>query len=151
MMAKSLLNGQISYFLEYNKFFPDDGQTIAVYHDNPSSDNIQKINDALQITIPDGHPLDYQIYTSPATSDDFCMIIISAPFPLFKNGTPTIWGKVDKNGEVILSTDEVPESGEEEEIDEVIEEVIVAETEEETEEETNPFIGWLRRVFSWFQ
>ena len=133
IMAKKLLEGQVAYFLENNRFFPDGGQTISVYHDNPFSDNIEQIKEALHIAIPDDHRLDYQIYTSPATSDDFCMIIVTAPFPLFKDGSPTIWGKADKSGELFLSTDEVPES----------------EEEEETEEDINPFLEWLKKLFPW--
>ena len=138
IMARKMLEGEIAYFLENNRFFPDGGQTIAVYHESPSSDNIQQIKDALNIAIPDGHRLDYQIYTSPTTADDFCVIIVTAPFPLFRDGTPTIWGQVDRNGDMFLSTDEVPESGDEEA------------SEEQTEEETNPFIEWFKKLFPWF-
>ena len=127
IMARKLLEGEIAYFLGNNQFFPNDGQAISVYHDNPSFDNIQQIKDALNINIADGHRLDYQIYTSPATADDFCVIVITAPFPLFKDGSPTLWGKVDKSGEVFLSTDEIPELTEE------------GATEEETKEEKDFF------------
>ena len=35
LMVKRILDGQIIYFLEHDKFFPEVGQTKMVFHDDP--------------------------------------------------------------------------------------------------------------------
>ena len=100
-MLRQLLDAEIFYFLEHDKFFPEVGQTIAVFHDDlPSKAEITQTRDALKVTIPVGHFLDYTITTLPGQT---CMVTVSSfgnSFALFKDGSPSITGTVDKTGKV---------------------------------------------------
>jgi prepilin-type N-terminal cleavage/methylation domain-containing protein len=101
LMIKRILDGQIMYFLEHDKFFPEDGSSISIYHDDlPNKQEILDIKDALNILIPVGHFLDYQIQTFPATGDGWCLVTVSANFPLFKGGYKEISARMNKNGTV---------------------------------------------------
>ncbi len=106
VIAKQLIDAEIIYFLEHNKFFPEDGQPIEILSTNsPSSEDLQEIQDiknALNIPITVSHVLTYRIYTFPATADDNCQVQISAPFPLFKNGRPNIILNIDKEGMITV-------------------------------------------------
>jgi len=97
LMLKRILDAEIMYFLENETFFPN-GLTINIYHnDDPGKAEISQIKDAIKITIPVGHFLDFTI-----TADaNICSVTISSPqnsFPLFKNGDPFITGTVDATG-----------------------------------------------------
>ena len=60
IMVKQILEAQIVYFLDHDKFFPEDDQTILITHDTPPNDEkIQQVSDALKLTITTGHFLDY--------------------------------------------------------------------------------------------
>jgi prepilin-type N-terminal cleavage/methylation domain-containing protein len=100
-MLRKLLDAEIIYFLDHDKFFPQVGQTVAVFHDDlPTKAEISQIRDALNITIPVGHFLDFTITTLPGQT---CMVTASSyenSFPLFKDGSPSIMGTVDKTGKV---------------------------------------------------
>lgn len=114
------------HFLEHDRFFPEDGQPISMYRDDsPSKAEIQRVNKALNITIPVGHSLDYHIQAYPSTANDSCTIMISAPFPLFRDGTAHVIGTVDKHGRItIFVGDEEEETEEEEEVQEEEEEEV---------------------------
>ena len=100
-MLKKLLDAEIIYFLDHDGFFPQVGQTLAVFHDDlPTKAEISQIRDALKITIPVGHFLDCTITTLPGQT---CMVTVSSygnSFPLFKDGSTSITGTVDKTGRV---------------------------------------------------
>lgn len=100
-MLKRILDAEIMYFLENDKFFPEVGQTIMIFHDDlPSKAEITQTKDALKITIPVGHSLDYSIATLPGP---VCMVTISSygnSFALFKDGSPSITGTVDDTGKM---------------------------------------------------
>jgi len=100
-MVKQILDGQIIYFLENNKFFPEDGSSIFIAQDDPpNKQEILDINNALNILIPVGHFLDYQIQTFPATGDGWCLVTVSANFPLFKDGSHNIAKTLYKDGNI---------------------------------------------------
>lgn len=102
LMIKRIVDGQIMYFLDHNKFFPEDGSSIFIFQDDPhDKPEIQDIQNALNILIPVGHFLDYQIQTFPGTADGSCTVIISAHFPIFQGGIKQIGATVDKGGNVI--------------------------------------------------
>jgi len=100
-MLKQLLDAEIMCFLEHDKFFPNVGQTIAVFHDDlPTKAEISQIRDALNVAVPVGHFLDFTITTLP---DQTCMVTISSfgnSFAIFKGGSPSITGTVDKTGKI---------------------------------------------------
>ena len=101
MMLRDLLDAEIIYFLEHDKFFPKVGRTKAVFHDDlPVKAEIIQIRDALKVPIPVAHFLDFTITTLPGQT---CMVTVSSygnSFPLFKDGSPSIAGTVDKTGKV---------------------------------------------------
>jgi prepilin-type N-terminal cleavage/methylation domain-containing protein len=100
-ILRQLLDGQIMYYLENEKFFPEVGQTLAVFHDDlPVKPEIIQIRDALKVPVPVGHFLDFTITTLPGET---CIITISSfnnSFALFKDGSTSITGTVDNTGKV---------------------------------------------------
>jgi prepilin-type N-terminal cleavage/methylation domain-containing protein len=102
-MLKQILDTEIIYFLENDKFFPDIGQTIMIFHnDLPSKVEITQTKDALKIIIPVGHFLDYSIVTLPGQT---CMVTISSfgnSFALFKNGASSISATVGQTGKIVI-------------------------------------------------
>ena len=100
-MLRQLLDAQIIYFLEHDKFFPKVNKTVAVFHDDlPTKAEISQIRDALKVGLPVGHFLDFTIATLPGWTSMVTVSSYKNSFPLFKNGSPAITGIVDKNGKV---------------------------------------------------
>jgi type II secretory pathway pseudopilin PulG len=100
-MLKQILDAEIIYFLDNNKFFPQVGQSILIFHDDlPSKAEIAQTKEALNITIPVGHFLDYSIVTLPGQTSMVTVSSFGNSFPLFKDGSSSITGTVDKTGEV---------------------------------------------------
>lgn len=107
MMASNLHKGQIAHYLEYDKFFPiDPSISIFIPPDTPPSEEtkkaLQEVQDHLNITIPLGQHLTYQIYSIGAEAKESCLIRISAPFELFKNGKKDLNLSISKDGDVIV-------------------------------------------------
>lgn len=103
LMLKRILDAEIMYFLENEKFFPEDGTSIDIFKDDPpTKQEIQDVKDALNIPIPVGHHLNFQIQTFPATADGFCQVTISASFNIFKDGVKEINGIVDREGKITI-------------------------------------------------
>jgi prepilin-type N-terminal cleavage/methylation domain-containing protein len=99
VMLKRIMDAEIMYHLEHERFFPEDGdQPIDIFHDDPPSKaEIQQLRNALHITIPVGQFLDYHIQTFPEKGHVSCTIVVSAPFPIFKNGNSQITGYLHKD------------------------------------------------------
>ena len=105
MMIKQVLDAEIMYFLEHDKFFPEIDQTLMIFHnDLPSKPEIDQIKSALKIHIPTGHRLDFKLTTLTLTDETpktLTMITISSfgnSFPLFKSGASSVTGTVDSDG-----------------------------------------------------
>ena len=100
-ILRQLLDAEIMYYLENDKFFPKVGETIVIFHDDPPSKaEIAQVKDALKVAVPVGHFLDCTITTLPGPS---CMVTVSSyknSFALFKDGSPSITGTVDETGKV---------------------------------------------------
>jgi len=106
IMAKQLMDGQILHYLEHDKFFPTDpSNAIFIPPDTPPSaatqQALQEVQDNLNISIPLGQRLSYQIYSIGVNADESCFIRISAPFALFKNGKMDLNYSISKDGAVI--------------------------------------------------
>lgn len=106
MTAKQILDAQILHFLEHDKFFPtDSSKAIFIPSDTPPSAEtqqaLQEVQDNLNLTIPLGQHLSYQIYSSGVNADEFCFIRVFAPFSLFNNGKMDLNYKVTKDGQII--------------------------------------------------
>jgi prepilin-type N-terminal cleavage/methylation domain-containing protein len=109
LTVKKILDGQIMYFLDNEKFYPDPGDFIEIYHDGTQKLNgvdnptvIQDTLDALKIKIPIGHFLDFQIRNIPGVG---CHVEIShyRNLALFKNGGQKIIGDLDNTGKIDIS------------------------------------------------
>jgi prepilin-type N-terminal cleavage/methylation domain-containing protein len=88
-----LLEAEIAFFLQNDTFFGN--PPIAIFHNSPPGHpDIAAVAGALNITIPAGHFLDFNIVGDAAG----CTITISSwavnPIPLFKNGHTTIVGTI---------------------------------------------------------
>ena len=101
LMLHEILDAQIIYFLKHEKFFPDPGKTIMIFHnDSPSNPQIRQTSDLLKANIPVGHFLDFIITTLP---DQTCMVTISSfdnSFGLSGNSTSSITGLIDCTGKI---------------------------------------------------
>jgi prepilin-type N-terminal cleavage/methylation domain-containing protein len=99
LMVKQILDAEIIYFLEYDTFFPVSSTILISHNDQPTKPEIDQIKNALKITIPVGHFLDFTI---TGTAID-CTVTISSmqnSFPLFTDGSPSITGRVDNAGKI---------------------------------------------------
>lgn len=105
IMAKQLKDAQILYYLEHDKFFPED-PSIAVFippdvpPDATTQQFVQDIQDHLNISIPLGKHLYCQINSGDANADQWCQIRIWAPFSLFKTGRNDLNYLISKEGKV---------------------------------------------------
>jgi type II secretory pathway pseudopilin PulG len=101
IMMKSLMDGQIMYYLENNQFYPGIGETIIIPAEgSPSPPTaIQDIQNALKVTISQGQNFDYTITNY---GPEGAAVTIMAPFPLFKGqGSPgSLTALVTKEGQV---------------------------------------------------
>ena len=101
IMLKQILAAEVMYFLENNKFFPEPGQTIQVFKDDPPSKaEIQQIKDALNVAIPVNHRLDFTITHGIGAEGPFCIVTIDADFPIYKGGDTSISATVDDKGTI---------------------------------------------------
>jgi len=104
LTLKSIIDGEIMYYLQNERFFPEDGTTtLNIFkNDPPNKQEIQDVKDALNVHIPVGHNLTFQIQTFPADASGSCQVTISASFDLFKGGVKQINGIVDSKGKVTI-------------------------------------------------
>jgi prepilin-type N-terminal cleavage/methylation domain-containing protein len=108
IMAKQILDAQIAYYLDHNKFYPDDNSAVEIYHtDPPNSENVKNIFNNLHLTIPTGHFLDYGLQTANGmeNSDKFYLTIQSYNnnFRLYKDASYIMY-TIDKTGSVTTTT-----------------------------------------------
>jgi len=110
VMLKQILDAQIAYYLEHNKFYPEDDTPISVMSDDPqNSPDRQKVKDVLHIEINRGTHLNYFFYTlNNDPNDPHFRIVIQANnnFALFRSGfTPgALEGTVTNQGEITILT-----------------------------------------------
>jgi prepilin-type N-terminal cleavage/methylation domain-containing protein len=102
IMMKSLMDGEIMYYLENNKFYPEVGEDIFIPYEGqgaPSpADALDKLEQFLKIKIPQSPRFEYTIINY----GEECAVTINAPFSLFKNqGSPGyLIAKVTNQGQV---------------------------------------------------
>jgi prepilin-type N-terminal cleavage/methylation domain-containing protein len=105
VMMKQLLEAEIIYFLAHDEFFPKALENeIRVWHNgvDPSLADQQRALNALNVSIPVGHSLDFRIYrdpTDPAGSPATVEIISAGNFELFP-GVRGFSQTVDKTGKI---------------------------------------------------
>jgi prepilin-type N-terminal cleavage/methylation domain-containing protein len=96
-MMKSLVDGQIMYYLEHNEFYPPPGPPVFLPSEGAPSPAtaVQDIADALKIPIPQGGRLTYVITNSGIE----VFMEITARFPIFKSGHRSFYCQLKKSGE----------------------------------------------------
>ena len=104
LVLTQILRRETDHFRKYDSFYPKDGQAMSIFHGNPTSEgDLQALENALGIDIPSDDLFDYHIQAFPGTADDFCVVMVSAPFPLFTDGTSQLLGLLNKDGRLSIS------------------------------------------------
>jgi prepilin-type N-terminal cleavage/methylation domain-containing protein len=100
LMMKTIIDGEIMYYLEHNEFFPPAGSDVFIPPAGATTPEtaIEDVLNALKITIPQGHNLEYQINGYGENA----YVVIRANFPLFKNGDKALHCKLDKSGQAYM-------------------------------------------------
>lgn len=102
-MAKQILDAQITYFLENDRYFPDAGPpTILIAHNyDPNDPNILDIRRYLDVTFPAGHRLDYSFTADNTQGNELFILQISSVggFNIAK-GTDAITYTLDREGKI---------------------------------------------------
>src|SRR5512143_3719547 len=64
LMMKTIVDGQIMYYLEHSEFFPVAGNFVFIPPAGATSPEtaVQDVQNALKISIPQGHNLEYSIH-----------------------------------------------------------------------------------------
>jgi prepilin-type N-terminal cleavage/methylation domain-containing protein len=110
IMAKQILDAQVMYFLEHNKFWPEDGRSISIYHNTPATNpRIDEVRNALNVTIPVGHYLDFSLSAENVTAEDpvrprvYLTIASHGNFALFSGGSDPyqFQAQVDRTGRFV--------------------------------------------------
>ena len=97
-IMKQLLNAQVMYYLQNDHYFTGPPGGIAIFHDDPpNKPEIQQVKDALKITLPVGHFLDFLINDDGSGG---VIIRIDANFPIFRDGSMGIHASLDPQGNV---------------------------------------------------
>ena len=68
------------------------------------SANVVDLASALNVTIPVGNHLNYNITTENPDGAERCVVVISATFPLFRDGSKQLIGEVKRDGQVYTFT-----------------------------------------------
>jgi prepilin-type N-terminal cleavage/methylation domain-containing protein len=102
LMMKKIMDGEIMYYLDQSKFFPDPGSGVIIPSQGAPlpATAIQDVDIALKLAIPQGHNLSYQINNY----GDECFVTIWATFPLFKNGDKALFAQMNKGGAIYSFT-----------------------------------------------
>jgi prepilin-type N-terminal cleavage/methylation domain-containing protein len=101
LMAKQIMDAQIIYFLENNKFYPDN-ITLDINHDDASNDpDILAVKNNLNIVVPSGHLLNYTFagVNMPGAETFDLTIASSGGFDIVK-GSNFIHYVLDRNGNI---------------------------------------------------
>ncbi len=98
-IMKQLIDAEVMYYLAHNKYFPDPGQgdIFVAATDNSGKIDIQQVRQALKVTLPVGHFLDFRIRNDGAGN---VWIWIDANFPIFRDGSSGIHACMDSKGEI---------------------------------------------------
>lgn len=108
IVMRRLMEAQITYYLGHNSFYPAAGAWILIPRDKPPAAqtvaNVQLVEKELNLTLQVGHNLTYYIRNMGGE----CRVEISAPFPLFKDGSKALYGVVTSAGVMGFSTTIIP-------------------------------------------
>jgi prepilin-type N-terminal cleavage/methylation domain-containing protein len=102
IMMKSLMDGEIMYYLENNKFYPEVGEDIFIPYEGQGTPSppaaLGSLENFLKVRLSQSPRFQYTI----RNYGDECAVTIIAPFPLFKDqGSPgSLIAVVTKQGQV---------------------------------------------------
>ena len=108
IMLRQIISAEINYYLENNKFYPDNNTYIIPHEGQPEPTDIEvikEIADNLNITINQGHFLEYGLTgdnnPNPAEGYSFILTIRSKnyEFKIFQDAKEII-AKMDEKGNV---------------------------------------------------
>ncbi len=102
IMARQILDAQIVYYMEHNKFYPDDNVSFVIFNDEPSdSENLLKVAGNLNVMIPAGHTLEYSFMPDNEPGNESFSLHITTPagFEIFKGASLAIY-TINKKGEI---------------------------------------------------
>jgi prepilin-type N-terminal cleavage/methylation domain-containing protein len=97
LMLRRILDAQVMYFMQHEKFYPD--TSVFIPHNYSNTLAVNEIKKSLNILIPAGHFLDYYL----ANSGEFFLLQISSAtgFDLFKEkGSDTVTARLDQEGKI---------------------------------------------------
>lgn len=99
-LARQLVDAQIMNYLQNNTFIPNEGETISIYkNSDPSSTDVQRIANGLNVFLPLGSKFDYYFWNDPGDPEGKCVgIRIAADFALFKDGRWDIIVRIFSDG-----------------------------------------------------
>ena len=100
IMLKQLADAQIAFFLDNNEFYPNDNDSKLVPHEGPSE--AEEIANNLNITIPQGHLLDYNLYADNTAGAKAAYIVVNSTggYELY-GGVYGLMVTVNENGSVV--------------------------------------------------
>jgi len=101
IMAKQIMDSQVTYILEHNQFFPDTNYTINHNGETTPADALTKIYNNLHISIPVGHFLNYGFYHDTEKETFTLTIASEGNFELFQ-GSNIVSYTMDKAGVVTI-------------------------------------------------
>jgi len=108
LMVKQILDGQIIHYLDKNYFYPEEvSESIFIpdSDDAATQQNIANVLNAINVTIPPDHNLEYQL----TSYGDYFQVTVTANFALFKGGYNRLIGNIDRSGEIIVLPAQVGE------------------------------------------
>ncbi len=106
-MMKQILDGEITYYLEHDKFFPDVEKTITILSEGTEDQAgaILDVRNALKTSVEAGRHLDYTISNHNIDGFNFCLVTIDSSdfMPLFKGGFKGFYAALGKEGSITYS------------------------------------------------
>ena len=106
MTAQNIMDAQVAFFLENNKFYHTGDKSIDILHDTSPHDNdLNDIAKKLHITIPVVHRINYSFRTTNIPNNEsFTLIITSDGGFEFFNGVTAIIYEINKDGVITTAT-----------------------------------------------
>ena len=105
LMMKRIIDAEIMYYLDKSTFFPQNTSYYIPPQGTPTpSEALQELERELNLTILQGHNLEYSIYSYTAADGPEIYVIIKAPWPIFDNGHTEYHVQLKKGGDTYFFT-----------------------------------------------
>jgi prepilin-type N-terminal cleavage/methylation domain-containing protein len=106
LMIKQIMEGQILYFLENDKFFVSEDEektSIEIYHNTPPDhEYVEDLYDNIHVFVPTGHFLEYTLTADNETEGDesFELVITEANGRELFKGVSMVYCHINQAGEI---------------------------------------------------